>query len=83
MSIPCRGNGNALGIYNINQTGIPDQGQLGNGGQNSGILYSTRENYFAPSFLGGVTGHLGVSTDPTKSGVVADLSDGKIVVIKY
>lgn len=62
----------ALGIINVDQTGTPEQGKLGNGGQNTGVLYSTSEDSLSTTFLGGVTGHIGVTTDPTKSGLVTD-----------
>lgn len=85
MSIPCKGNGMTLGLTD--------------GTNNVGLRLSSGEGYLttsASSGYGSVIGIVsssfgiasnnklgGITTDPTKSGVVADLSDGQIVVIKY
>lgn len=87
MSIPCKGNGITLGLTNgINNYGLSKSTSsvltwaplIANDktyGTNVGNTQDARSENIAISF--------GITTDPTKSGVVADLSDGQIVVIKY
>ena len=82
MSIPCKGNGMTLGMTDGKNNGglfiaksTPTTVVPGVFGQNVGTGYTG-------STLSS-TVSAGVTTDPTKSGVVADLSDGQIVVIKY
>lgn len=84
MSIPCKGNGMTLGV-----TEGTNNGGFINSSEGAGIV--ARKDIYGKETGSSNTSastlntwkSIGVSTDPTKSGVVADLSDGQIVVIKY
>ena len=85
MSIPCKGNGRTFcltdGTYTGSLAGAYTSIIYGYGGTaNTNVNVGTNRTE-GRAF--GTDKLLGLSTDPTKSGVVADLSDGKIVVIKY
>lgn len=87
MSIPCKGNGMTLGLTDgKNDYGLSKSSStvlswaplIANNktyGTDVGNTQDALSENKAISF--------GITTDPTKSGVVADISDGQIVVIKY
>lgn len=84
MSIPCKGNGVTLGLTDgTNNSSLVAQVH------DYGLIKAFNGQYGTnpkPAISGTglqLTGSLGVTTDPKKSGVVTDLSDGQLVVIKY
>lgn len=85
ISIPCKGNTITLGFTD----GTHNFGfQVVGGGSWPYGMFDTNNYGSDVGTAGGgafIEQHktLGITTDPTKSGVVADLSDGQIVVIKY
>lgn len=83
MSIPCKGNGITLGLTNgINNYGLINGSTTGLNMYGSAYGGTVGSSGGSANATGGNMQY-GVTTDPKKSGVVADLSDGQIVVIKY
>lgn len=85
-TIPCKGNGTTLGITNgtntagvygyHNSSGQLAAGSTGSYGSNVGTTITADNINFSRKTIG-------ITTDPTKSGIVADLSSGMSAVIKY
>lgn len=70
------------GTYNVALSGVAGLGLTQNVIGASGDAYGQDIGTMRSGTWGGSLSY-GITTDPTKSGVVADLSDGQIVVIKY
>lgn len=84
-SIACKGNGKTLGLTNGTQNaGMNASSQNWNLGNYQGT-YGTNVGFtsFSGNSLGSKT--VGITTDGTKSGIVADVSDFQeiVFVIKY
>ena len=80
-TVPCRGNGMSLGLYNGTTYGGMQKmsgSQVSLDSRNYGNPVST-----SASSTSGINGVLGVTNEASKSGIVADLSGGLNMVIKF
>ena len=86
MSIPCKGNGMTLGLTDGTEEYGLTSYQTGSVGRRLTAFTTTKGTTVGTVATTGNIQYdysIGITTDPKKSGVVADLSDGQIVIIKY